>query len=102
MRQVLIELHPRQTSAQQTRQRRLAGLDRFAPQVIAVKLEQIEGNQNDVLVVAAMPQLRKAGHPMLVAAHRLAIDQAASHLQLAHRFDNERVAGPPVMPVLGQ
>jgi hypothetical protein len=41
-------------------------------------------------------------HPTLVAAHRLAVNQAAAHLQLVHSPDNERVTGGPVMPVAGQ
>ena len=57
---------------------------------------------NDLRVVAAMPQFVKARHPALVAAHRLAVDQAAAHLQFVHSPDNERVAGGPVMPVPGQ
>jgi hypothetical protein len=52
--------------------------------------------------VAAMPQLVKARHPVLVTAHRLAVDQAAAHLQFVHGPDDERVAGCPVMPVPGQ
>ena len=55
MREVRIEMHPRQRSAQQAGQRLLAHLERLAPQVIAVKLQEIEGNEKDVLVVAAMP-----------------------------------------------
>jgi len=48
-----------------------------------VNLQQIEGDENDVLVVAAMPQ-------------------AASRLQFVHSLDDERVAGSPVMLVPGQ
>ncbi len=80
----------------------LAHLERLAPQVVAVELQEIEGDENDVLVVAAMPQHLKARHPVLIAAHRLAIDQAAARLQLVHGLDDERVAGRPVMPVPGQ
>ena len=43
----------------------------------------------DLRVVTAMPQLVKARHPMLVAAHRLTINQAAAHLQLVHSPDNQ-------------
>ena len=78
MREMLVELHPRQRSAQQAGQRLLAHLERLAPQVVAVELQQIEGDENDVLVVATMPQHLKSRHPILVAAHRLAIDQAAA------------------------
>ena len=75
---------------------------RLSPQVIAVKLQEIEGNEEDLRVVTAMPQLVKARHPTLVAAHRLAVDQAAAHLQLVHGPDNERIAGRRVVPVPGQ
>ena len=74
---------PRQRAAQQAGQRLLAHLKRLSPQVIAVKLQEIEGNEEDLRVVTAMPQLVKARHPTLVAAHRLAVDQAAAHLQSA-------------------
>ena len=82
MREMGVELQPRQRTAQQARQRLLAHLKRLSPQVIAVKLQEIEGNEEDLRVVTAMPQLVKARHPALVAAHRLAVDQAAAHLQL--------------------
>ena len=52
---MLIELHPAQRSAQQAGERLFAHLERLAPQVVAVELLQIEGHENDVLVVAAMP-----------------------------------------------
>jgi uncharacterized coiled-coil protein SlyX len=55
---------------------------RLLPQVIAVKLQEIERNQNDLRVVTAMPQLVKARHSTLVAAHRLAVDQTAAHFSL--------------------
>ena len=82
MREMLVELHPRQRSAQQAGQRLLAHFERLAPQVVAVELQQIKGDENDVLVVAAMPQHLKSRHPVLVAAHRLAVDQVAARAQL--------------------
>src|SRR3954447_15423991 len=61
-----------------------------------------EGNEEDLRVVTAMPQLVKARHATLVAAHCLAIDQAAAHLQPPHSLEDEQVAGCPVMPVPSQ
>src|SRR3954447_2204112 len=53
----------------------------------AIKLQEIEGNEEDLRVVTAMPQLIKARHATLVAAHCLAIDQAAAHLQFVHSLE---------------
>jgi hypothetical protein len=55
-----VELQPRQRAAQQAGKRLLAHLKRLSPQVIAIELQQIEGNEEDLGVVAAMPQLVKA------------------------------------------
>src|SRR3954453_5938194 len=102
MREMGVELHPRQRSAQQAGQRLLAHLKRLSPQVIAIKLQEIEGNEEDLWVVTAMPQLVKARHPTLVAAHCLAVDQATARLQSPHSLKDERVAGGPIMTVAGQ
>jgi hypothetical protein len=72
------------------------------PQVLAIELQQIEGNEEDLRVMAAVPQLVKTRYPPLVAAHCLAVDQATAHLQSPHSLEDERVAGRPVMPVPGQ
>ena len=50
-----VELHPRQRSTQQAGYRLLAHLEWLSPQVIAVKLQKIEGNEEDLGVVTAMP-----------------------------------------------
>ena len=55
MREMLVELQPRQRPAQQTRQRLLAHLERLAPQVVAVKLEKSKATRTTSLVIAAMP-----------------------------------------------
>jgi hypothetical protein len=73
-------------------------LKRLLPQVIAIKLQEIEGNEHDLRVVAAMPQLVKARHPALVAAHCLTVDQAAAHLQSPHSLEDERVASAQSCP----
>jgi hypothetical protein len=54
------------------------------------KLQEIEGNENDLRVVTAMPQLVKARHPTLVAAHRVAVDRAAAYLQSLETMPSTR------------
>ena len=100
MREMGVELHPRQRAAQQAGQRLLAHLKRLSPQVIAVKLQEIEGNEEDLRVVAAMPQLFKARHPTLVAAHRLA---SIRQLRTFSLFTARTMSGGgPVVPAPGQ
>ena len=45
MREMGVELQPRQRAAQQTGQRLLAHLKRLSPQVIAVKLQEIKATR---------------------------------------------------------
>jgi hypothetical protein len=42
---------PRQSPAQQAGQRLLAHLKRLSPQVLAIELQEIEGNEEDLRVV---------------------------------------------------
>jgi hypothetical protein len=54
----------------------LAALDGLVPQVIAVKLDQIEGVKEDVPVLAAVAQPVKYRHAIPITGDRLAVDQA--------------------------
>src|SRR5262249_59541749 len=54
--EVLVEAQAGQTSAQDAGKRRLARLDRLAPQVCAVQLQQVEGVEEDMLARRLTPQ----------------------------------------------
>ena len=101
MRQVLVEAQAGLGLAQDARQRRLAGLERLAPQVGAVQLQQVEGVEERRCLVAAAAQDVEAGEPVLVAAHHLAVDQAGPHLEVVHGLDHEREAVRPVIAAPG-
>jgi hypothetical protein len=45
---VLIELQPDRRTTQQPRQRSFAYLDRFAPQIVTIEFEQVEGDEGHV------------------------------------------------------
>ena len=92
---------PRSALAQDARQRRLADLDRLAPQVGAVQLQQVEGIEEGVDLVAAAAQDVEPGEPALVAAHHLAVDEAGPHLEVVHGLDHEREAVRPVVAAPG-
>ena len=51
--EVLVHTQPRKAHAQQARKRRLARLQRLAPQVLAVQFEEVEGVE-EYLVVSAV------------------------------------------------
>jgi hypothetical protein len=55
-----------------------------------------------VPVIAALAQLRKYRHAVVVTAHRLAVDQAGAHAQRRHRLDDQREPRRPVVPVARQ
>jgi hypothetical protein len=79
--EVLVQTQPRKAPTQQARQRRLAGLERLAPEVLAVELEEVEGVEEDLGRPLPVPQQGKHGEPVLVAADHLAVDQARARLQ---------------------
>ena len=49
-----VELQTRRGLGQHRRERRLARLERFSPQVVAVQLNQVEGVEEDSVVMAAV------------------------------------------------
>ena len=56
--------------------------------LLAVELEQVKGAQDDVSIIAALVQLRKQCHAVLVAIHRLPVEQTGAHPQRRHCLDN--------------
>ena len=54
------------------------------------------------LVPSPEPEQLEHCEPLLVAAHRLAVDQAGPHLEVVHSLDDERIPGGPVMAVTGE
>ena len=63
VRQVLVEAQARPALTQDARERRLPRLDRLAPQIRAVELEQVEGVEEGVRLVAAAAQDVEPGEP---------------------------------------
>jgi hypothetical protein len=53
---VLVQMQTRQAAAQQARERPLARLERLAPQVLAVELQQVEGEQEHVPAAALVAE----------------------------------------------
>src|SRR6516162_5560569 len=49
-----------------------------------------------------VPQQDEHGEPILVAADRLAIDQAGTHPEPVNGLDDERIARGPIVPIPGR
>jgi hypothetical protein len=60
---------------QHRRQHVFAHLQRFAPHVPPIELEQVEGIQKHPSVLASGAQLVEHRQPIAVTSHRLAVDQ---------------------------
>jgi transposase len=82
----IIELQPGTCQQEQACQVGLALLDRLAPQIIAVQLDQVEGVEEDEGVVAAVADAVEARHAVVAAAHRLAVDDAGARAQAGERL----------------
>jgi hypothetical protein len=63
----------------------LAALDGFAAQIVAVKLDQIKGVEEDALVIAPVAQPVEYWQAIIVASYGLAIDQARRGLERERR-----------------
>src|SRR5215831_15360976 len=71
--EVLVQTQPRKAPTQEARERRLARLQRFAPQVLAIQFEEVEGVKEDMLARRLAPQPLEHREPVLIAGDRLAI-----------------------------
>ena len=89
---VLVETEPRRDTGEQAGERSLAHRERFAPQVLAVKLDQVEGVEEDARVVVPIADAVKARDPVLSARHRLSVDEAGARAQLGERLNDQRKA----------
>jgi hypothetical protein len=98
---VLVEQEARFGVAQELSERSLAALDGFAAQIIAVKLDQVEGVKEDVPVLAAVAQSVEARQAIPITGHRFTIDQAGTHLKPVNGLDDERIARCPIVSVPG-
>ena len=93
------QTQPRKAPTQQVRERRLARLQRLAPQILAIQLQEVEGVEEDMLARRLEPQPFEHRQPVLIAGDRLAVDQARADLEPVNGLDDERIARCPIVPV---
>jgi hypothetical protein len=74
----IVDFQPCPRPGEQSHQQDLVAFERFAPQVLAVEFERVA--QDHIRVIVALAQLRKNRHALVITTHRLAVDQAGTHL----------------------
>jgi hypothetical protein len=78
MLKVLIQPQARTGLGQDGGERGLPHLKRVAAEVVAVQFDQVEGVQEDAGVIAPVADAVEAWHLVIVAAYRLAVDDAGT------------------------
>jgi hypothetical protein len=99
---VAINLQADARLGEQSHQQYLPPLNGFAPQVIAVKLDQVEGVEEDVSILTAVAQSVEARHPIGITGNRFAIDQARRSLERERGASDQWEPAGPVIPVPGE
>ena len=73
---MLVEAQAKASFGQHTSKRGLAHFQRITPQVVAVQLDQVEGVEEGVTVMASVANTVERRHAVVVASNRLPIDDA--------------------------
>ena len=86
---MLIEANAGRAATQQAGERSLANFNRFAPQVLAVELQQVEGVQEDVRACGLFAQSLEHRHAAIIAGDGLAVDQTGARPELVRGLDDQ-------------
>jgi hypothetical protein len=94
---MVIEPNAIANTGQDIGKRQPADLQRIATQIVAVQLNQVERVQEHAGVVAAVTDAIEAGHTLIVAGDRLAIDDAGPRAQPSQGLHDQREAAGQVI-----
>jgi hypothetical protein len=83
---VLIERRSREKAAECC----LANDERIAAQIIAVEFDQVEGVEENAIIVVPVTDAVERRYSILAARDRLSVDDAGARAQLGDRLDDER------------
>src|SRR6202022_3150847 len=68
----------------------LANDERIAAQIIAVEFDQVEGVEENTIIVVPVTDAVERRNSVLAARDRLSVDNAGPGVQLGDRLDDER------------
>jgi len=74
--QMLVEAQAKASFGQHTSKRRLADLKRITPHVVAIQFDQIEGVEEDTVVVVVVANEIERRHAVVIAGDSFAVDNA--------------------------
>src|SRR5215813_4608658 len=94
---VFVEPDARASLGHDRRKRGFTDLQRIAPQVVAVLLDQVEGVKEYVLVSALVTDEIERGHAVVIAGDSFAVDDAGARAQACQRLDDQREAASEVV-----
>src|SRR6202047_2385915 len=95
---VLIQSQAWSRSREHAGERGLTHVQRVAPQVVAVKFDQVEGPHEHVCVVVPVPDTIEGCDPIVTARHGLPVDDTGLRAQLGQRLDYEGKAVAQIAP----
>jgi hypothetical protein len=96
---VPIQPQPRTGLGQEGGERGLGHLKQLPAEVVPVQFDEVEGVQEDAGVVPPVADAVEARPAVIVAAHRLAVDDAGSRAETGQRLDDQGEAvGQAVAP----
>src|ERR1700730_13396791 len=95
---VLIQSQAWSRSREHAGERGLTHVQRVAPQVVAVKFDQVEGPHEHVCVVVPVPDTIEGCDPIVTARHGLPVDDTGLRAQLGQRLDYEGKAVGQIVP----
>ena len=81
---VLFERHPLE--------RTVRWLDGLAPQVIALKLDQVEGVQEHPSIITPISDAIEVRHSLVITRNGLTVDDAGARAEAGQCFDDQREA----------
>jgi hypothetical protein len=101
---MLVQPQAWRSTRKHTGERGLPHVERVAPQVVAVELDQVKGIEKHAVVVTVVPDAIKGCDPIVTAGHRLPINDAGLRAQPGERLDDQGetvgqvIARPAVEP----
>ena len=95
--QVLIQSQAQRRSREKAAECCLAHDERIAAQIIAVEFDQVEGVEENTIIVVPVTDAVERRYSILAARDRLSVDDAGLGAQLGDRLDDERESAGQVI-----
>jgi len=85
-----LERRAKASFGQHTSKRSLAHFQRITPHVVAIQLDQVEGVEKGVTVMASVADTVERGNAIVIASDSLTVDDAGARAQPGERINDQR------------